>query len=210
MTAAALDAAPVTRPANTRDRRRPAPNAASLADARAIARMADGDADALAELYDRYSRVVYGMAYRLLGDAGLAEECTQDVLLVAWRRAGSYKPDRARVSTWLFAITRNRAIELARRRQARPAEPYADVDAPGEAPDPSVLAARAETTQQIAEAMCELPKAQAEALRLAYFEGLTHVEVAECLGIPVGTVKGRIRLGLDRLRAVADRYALAA
>lgn len=182
----------------------------ALADAKAVERIAAGDSEALAELYDRYSNLVHGMAYRLLKDAQLAEECTQDVFIAIWRRADSYDRERARVTTWLFTITRNRAIELVRRRQARPADPYAEIEAPGEAPDPSALVVQADTSQRIAEAMAELPESQSQALQLAYFEGLTHVEISERLNLPVGTVKGRIRLGLDRLRTVADQYELAA
>ncbi len=198
----------VRSPAETQSR--PLESGSALADAKAVERIAAGDSEALAQLYDRYSNLVHGMAYRLLNDAQLAEECTQDVFLAIWRRAGAYDRERARVTTWLFTITRNRAIELVRRRQARPADPYAEIDAAGEAPDPSTLVVQADTSQRIAEAMTELPESQSQALQLAYFEGLTHVEISERLNLPVGTVKGRIRLGLDRLRAVADQYELAA
>ena len=92
-------------------------------DAQAVRRLALGDAAPLRDLYERYGRVVYGLAYRLTGEAGLAEEATQDTFVALWRRAETYDPERARVTTWLFTIARNRAIELVRRR-ARLADPH--------------------------------------------------------------------------------------
>ena len=176
-------------------------------DAAAVRRVAAGDAEALRELYDRYGRVVYSFAYRIVGDAGLAEECTQDVFVTLWRRADRYDPERAKVTTWLFVVARNRAIELVRAR-ARRATPEPDVDVPGTAPDPAELVAAADTAQRVAEAMAELPETQLDVLRLSFFDGLSHAEIAELIGIPLGTVKGRMRLALERLRALADEYDL--
>ena len=104
------------------------------ADAAVVARVADGDTDALRQLYDRYGRIVYGMTYRLTKDAQLAEEATQDTFVTVWRRAGSYDPERAKLTTWLFVIARNRAIELVRARARRP-EPHEDVEPSGEEAD---------------------------------------------------------------------------
>jgi RNA polymerase sigma-70 factor (ECF subfamily) len=179
----------------------------AVADALAVERIAAGDTDALRELYERYGRLVFGMSYRLTGDQQLSEECTQDVFVRLWRRASEYDPERAKVTTWLFVITRNRAIELGRARSRRP-EPQAEVDVPGESPDPADLVGAADDAQRVAEAMAELPAPQLEVLQLAYFDGLTHVEIAERLGLPLGTVKGRTRLALERLRHLADRYEL--
>ena len=179
----------------------------AVADARAVARVAAGDADALRELYDRHGRLVFSMAFRLTSDRQLAEECVQDVFVNLWRRASAYDPARAKVTTWLFVITRNRAIELARARARRP-DPYADVEVAGESPDPADLLGAADEAQRVAEAMAALPQAQIDVLQLAYFDGLTHVEIAERLDLPLGTVKGRLRLALDRLRLLADRYEL--
>lgn len=176
-------------------------------DAAAVRRVAAGDATALAELYERYGRVVHAFAYRITGDAGAAEECTQDVFVALWRRAADFDPARARLSTWLVAVARNRAIELVRRRARRP-EPAAEVELPGSAPDPSDLLAVADEAQRVAEAVAELPEAQLEVLRLSYFDGLTHAEIAEVIGIPLGTVKGRMRLALERLRGLAEAYDL--
>jgi RNA polymerase sigma-70 factor (ECF subfamily) len=177
-------------------------------DARLVRRLDAGDTDALRLLYERYGRIVFGMTYRLLGDRQAAEECTQDVFVSVWRTARTYEPARARVSTWLFTIARNRAIDATRRRAARPVDPHEDVWTTELSPDAADLVAAADEAGRLAEAMAELPDAQREAVSLAYFDGLSHTEIAGRLGIPVGTVKGRMRLALDRLRVVAPDYAL--
>jgi RNA polymerase sigma-70 factor (ECF subfamily) len=177
-------------------------------DALLVSRLAAGDADALRLLYERYGRIVFGMTMRLLGDRQAAEECTQDVFVSAWRRASTYEASRARVSTWLLTIARNRAIDATRRRAARPVDPHEDIWATEQTPDTADLVLHADEAGRVAAAMAELPDAQREAISLAYFDGLSHTEIAERLALPVGTVKGRIRLALDRLRAVAPDYAL--
>jgi RNA polymerase sigma-70 factor, ECF subfamily len=173
------------------------------ADAAAVARVADGDVEALRGLYERYGRIVYGLTYRLTKDAQLAEEATQDTFVTLWRRAGTYDPTRAKVTTWLFVIARNRAIELVRTRTRAP-EPQEDVEPTGEEPDPADLVLLADDAERIARAIAELPDNQLDVIRLAYFDGLSHAEIAERLGQPLGTVKSRIRLGLDRLRALLE------
>lgn len=175
-----------------------------------VRRVHEGDSDALRLLYERYGGIVFGLTYRLLGDRQAAEECTQDVFVSVWRTARSYEPERARVSTWLLTIARNRAIDATRRRAARPVDPHEDIWSADESPDTADLVSSADEAARVAAAMAELPDAQREALSLAYFDGLSHTEIAERLRIPVGTVKGRIRLALDRLRAVAPKYALEA
>ena len=173
------------------------------ADAAAVARVADGDADALRQLYDRYGRIVYGMTYRLTKDAQLAEEATQDTFVTVWRRAGTYDPERAKLTTWLFVIARNRAIELVRARARRP-EPHEDVEPSGEEADVAEQVALADDAELVARALAELPENQLEVIRLAYFDGLSHGEIAERLGQPLGTVKSRIRLALNRLRGLLE------
>lgn len=173
------------------------------ADAAAVARVAGGDADALRQLYDRYGRIVYGMTYRLTKDAQLAEEATQDTFVTVWRRAGTYDPERAKATTWLFVIARNRAIELVRARARRP-EPYDNVEFSGEEADVAEQVALADDAERIARALAELPESQLEVIRLAYFDGLSHREIAEQLAQPLGTVKSRVRLGLNRLRALLE------
>lgn len=177
-------------------------------DALLVRRVDEGDTDALRVLYERYGGIVFGMTYRVLGDRQAAEECTQDVFVSVWRTARSYDPKRARVSTWLVTIARNRAIDATRRRAARPVDPHEDVWTTERTPDTADLVADADEASRVAAAMAELPEPQREALALAYFDGLSHTEIAARLDIPVGTVKGRIRLALDRLRALAPDYAL--
>jgi RNA polymerase sigma-70 factor (ECF subfamily) len=173
------------------------------ADAVAVARVADGDHDALRLLYDRYGRIVYGMSYRITNDAQLAEEATQDTFLTLWRRADRYDPERAKLTTWLFVIARNRAIELVRARKRTP-EPQEDVEPAGEEADTAELVALADDAERVARAMAELPESQLEVIRMAYFDGLSHAEIADRIDQPLGTVKSRIRLGLNRLRSLLE------
>jgi RNA polymerase sigma-70 factor (ECF subfamily) len=154
-------------------------------------------------LYERYGRIVNSLAYRVTGDRGHAEECTQDVFVALWRRAADYDPSRAGLSTWLMTVARNRAIELVRRRQRRP-EPVSEIDVPGSAPDSAELVAAADEAHRLAVAMSSLPPDQLEVLVLGYFDGLSHAEIAGVIGIPLGTVKGRMRLALDRLRTLVE------
>jgi len=183
-------------------------------DVEIMAAIANGDESALRSLYERYGRIVYSVSYRVTADAHLAEECTQDVFVRVWRRARDFDPARAKVSTWLFAIARNRAIELWRSRTRRLDGGHVDgLDAAGAvvddtAADPAELVAAADEAVRISEALGCLPPEQLEALQLAYFDGLTHHEIAERLRLPLGTVKGRIRLGLDRLRLAAAEQRL--
>ena len=191
-------------------RRTDADHVTSMRDAVALARVASGDDAALRELVERYGALVHGTALRALGDRGLAEECAQDVFERVWREAGRYDPERARVGTWIMAVARNRIIDLARRRARSGAVPQADVEPDGESPDPASLAARSEAQLAVVEAMAELPEPQLQVLRLAYFDGLSHGEIAERLDLPLGTVKGRLRLALDRLRASTAMVAIGA
>ena len=179
-----------------------------LDDAELMARVAGGDQDALRALYDRLGSIVFGMALGILGDRQAAEECVQDTFVAVWREARSYDRSRAAVSTWLVSIARNRAVDLVRRRAARPADPFAEVETADESPDVADLLVAVDTSEQVAAALAELPHPQREVIVLAYFHGFSHSEIAERLGLPLGTVKGRARLALDRLRALAPAYAL--
>jgi RNA polymerase sigma-70 factor, ECF subfamily len=183
------------------------PDPKAAVDADAVARVAAGDAVALRELYDRYGRVVYSFAYRLTGDATLSEECVQDVFVALWRRAADFDPTRAKLTTWLFVVARNRAIELGRQKARRP-ELRDELEPTGFSPDPAELVATADQAQRVAEAVAELPEEQLAVLRLSYFDGLSHAEIAEVIGVPLGTVKGRVRLALQRLRSLSDTYDL--
>ena len=175
------------------------------ADQAALARMAQGDGDAVAELYDRHARPIYSLALRILGDVTDAEDVVQDVFSQAWRQASRYNASRGAVAAWLLTLARSRAIDRLRAKRARPAgvtdERMADqlVDA-SPAVDSMVLSS--EQVSRVRAALDELPLLQRAALELAYFEGLTHAEIAVRLEQPLGTVKTRIRLAMLKLRDV--------
>jgi RNA polymerase sigma-70 factor (ECF subfamily) len=154
----------------------------------------------LEALYDAYHRQALGLALRVLGDMGEAEEVVQEAFLAAWRAGHTYDPERGSSRTWLLTLVRNRAIDVVRARRRRPVQPLDETfDLPDSSDVPLQAALNVEAAQ-VAEAMVKLPIEQRETLELAYVSGFSHAEIAERVGVPVGTVKGRIRLGLDRLR----------
>jgi RNA polymerase sigma-70 factor (ECF subfamily) len=159
--------------------------------------------DAAAELYDRYAAQVYALARRIVRNDGDAEDVVQEVFSQAWRTADRYESRRGSVAGWLLMITRTRAIDRIRARQARP-EADSDVlpDAlPAAAvPQPDLLVA-AEEAGRVREALLALPDSQRTALELAYYEGLTQSEIAARLSEPLGTIKTRMRTALSTLRA---------
>jgi len=162
-------------------------------------------AEALSELYDRYSRLVFSLALNSVGDSATAEEITQDVFLRVWQRAKQYRADRGKVSTWLTSITRHRAIDQLRRQGARPEQhsvAWADIS-PGSGPavnGPEKSAVLAMEKERVRMAVSQLPDEQKQVLALAYFQGLTQGQIAKTLNLPLGTVKTRIRLGMQKLR----------
>ncbi len=173
-------------------------------DRAALARVADGELHALDELYDRYRTMAYSIALRVTGDATLAEDVLQDAFLGAWRHAGRYAEGRGSVKTWLMAIVHHRAIDAIRRRRPTTALPERE-DAPPPAltlPDVWGEVAAGLDADSVRGALGQLPEAQREAIELAYFGGLTQQEIAARTGAPLGTVKGRMRLGLLSMRRV--------
>jgi RNA polymerase sigma-70 factor (ECF subfamily) len=177
----------------------------TLDDDTVIKLVVQAQTDALGELYDRYGRLVYSLAFGSTGDRAAAEEITQDVFLRVWQRASQYQADRGKVSTWITGIARNRTIDQFRRRASRPEQhsiPWEEIR-PGTEPAANGPAQAAELKierQRVCDALAELPTAQKEVLALAYFKGLTQDQIAEALGLPLGTVKTRVRLGMQKLR----------
>jgi RNA polymerase sigma-70 factor (ECF subfamily) len=174
-----------------------------LADKAALERMARGNHEALGELYDRHARAIYSLALRILQDQGEAEDIVQDVFSQAWRQAARYDEARGNVAAWLLNVTRSRAIDRLRSRRARPdqrGEDQVPADIAAEAPAADVLLLSAEQVARVRAALAMLPLLQRAAIELAYYEGLTHAEIAERLEQPLGTVKTRIRLAIGKLR----------
>jgi RNA polymerase sigma-70 factor (ECF subfamily) len=158
-----------------------------------------GDQGAMAALYDRFSSIVYAVALRVLQDAGAAEDVLQDIFMQLWRNPGAFDASRGNMGAWLAVIARNRAIDALRRR--RPENDIADVIVSVE-PDMVSEADRARAMDKVRGALQGMPAHQRSALEMAYFEGLTHAEIAEKTGEPLGTIKTRIRAGLISLRKV--------
>jgi RNA polymerase sigma-70 factor (ECF subfamily) len=174
-----------------------------LADEDLISLVQARDAEAFATLYDRHSRAAYSLAYRMMGEPQAAEDLVQEAFLKLWRgAASSYRPERGSVRSWLLAIVHNRAIDqlrssASRRRTQEKVEATAPRIQPSEAFKESW---RNVQREQVREALKGLPEEQLKVLELAYFSGYTHVEIAELLGLPLGTVKGRMRLGLKKIK----------
>jgi RNA polymerase sigma-70 factor (ECF subfamily) len=163
--------------------------------------------DALDELYTRYSRLVYGIALQMLQqDHAAAEEVTLDIFVSVWTAASTYRADRAKVSTWLTSMARHRCIDRLRSLQVRPegrALHWEDLAAGDEAAIASDLGAEAIIQRaRVQAALAELPSEQAEAIVLAHYYGLSQSEMAATLGLPLGTVKTRVRLAMQKLRSL--------
>ncbi len=158
-----------------------------------------GDHDALGVLYDRFGRLAYGLAFRILRDRTLAEDAVQEAFLAVWRSADAYKRERAKPSTWILTVVHRRAVDLVRREERRRGEPLEAAPEPtsGPADEDATLRKRRAAVQA---ALTELPGDQRQALELAYYGGLTQSELAERLGVPLGTIKSRMFAGLGQLR----------
>lgn len=180
---------------------------AHLSDEALVALLVRGDESALAELYDRVGGVAYGIAYRVLRDERLAEDAVQEGFLAVWRSAAAYRAERAKARTWIVTLVHRRAVDLVRREERRRAEPLDLVarqepsDPAGSAEDEAWLAFERDRVQQ---ALRLLPDSQREAIELSYYGGYSQSELAEKLGLPLGTIKSRMFAGLARLREALD------
>lgn len=161
------------------------------------------DTHAFATLYDRHSRAAFSLAYRMMGERQAAEDLTQESFLKLWRAAGSYRSERGSVRTWLLSIVHNQGIDQLRSiASRRRTQQKVELSAPtSEASEAFLESWRNSQREQVREAMKALPKEQLKVLELAYYSGYTHVEIAELLEVPLGTVKGRMRLGLQKIRS---------
>ncbi len=179
-------------------------------DAELITRILGHDKDALSVIYDRYSRLVYSLAVRMVEKPELAEEVTQDVFMTLWRRGSSYKSERGPFTAWLLSITHNRCIDELRRLKRHSRYPTVELDEVA-----NLLATHSDEVpgavmtqldrEAILAAMEQLPVSQREVITMAYFQGFTQSEISEAMGAPLGTVKTRMRLGLHKLRDILVR-----
>jgi len=170
-----------------------------LTDEALLELVARSDDAALAELYDRYSRQAYGLALRIIRDEALAQDAVQEAFLAVWRTADRFLAERAKASTWLLTIVHRRSVDVVRREERRRGDVLDDRHRPsGDATDEKVdLRERRVAVQEV---LKKLPDDQRQALELAYYGGLTQSELAERLGVPLGTIKSRMFAGLSRLR----------
>jgi RNA polymerase sigma factor (sigma-70 family) len=166
--------------------------------------IAGGDDDALGALYDRFGRIAYRLAYRVLQDQALAEDAVQEAFLAVWRSADSYRRERAKPGTWILTLVHRRAVDLVRREDRRRADPLEEAPeaAAGPVADEIDLRERRATVQA---ALAQLPDDQRQALELAYYGGYSQSELAERLGVPLGTIKSRMFTGLSRLRELVPQ-----
>ncbi|MEX2446606.1 MAG: sigma-70 family RNA polymerase sigma factor [Dehalococcoidia bacterium] len=181
-------------------------------DVELVAALADEDIRALEQLYDRYSTLAYSVSLRVLRDPQLAEDVVQEVFLRLWRQPTSYDPTRGRFISWLMSVTRNRSVDelrrVSRRRRSEQLEeqPGHELASTERLDDPQAGVEIAEARANVRAAMTRLPPSQRRVIELAYFGGLTQVEIADVTGEPLGTVKTRIRLGMNKLREALGGY----
>ena len=172
-------------------------------DASLLRRVQAGDDQALAALYDRHGGAAYGLAYRIAGDAATAEDAVQEAFVSLWRQAPRFDAERGQVRSWLLTIVHHRAIDFVRRKTNRPERQLPDgaeeflVDA---GPAPHEAVASSMQSALVREAVRRIPEDQRRTVEMAYFGGMTHVEIAEAMGVPLGTVKSRLRIAMEKLR----------
>ncbi len=176
-----------------------------------VGRLRTRDVDALEVLYARYSRSIYALAVRLVGDAHVAEDIVQECFLKLWRQPELYAPEKGRVTPWLLGMAHHRAIDWLRRRtleRRHEAEGVDPVEHSGVGGDPGTLLDGSIRRDEVSRALASLPDAQRVALELAYIRGMTQTQIAEYLGEPLGTIKTRTRLAMRKLRTILEPLAL--
>jgi RNA polymerase sigma-70 factor, ECF subfamily len=179
-------------------------NVSNADDVALIRRMVEADETALGALYDRWARSLYSLVLHLLRDPDEAEDVVEETFWQAWRKADSYEPARGAVSTWLLTIGRRKALDRLRAKKRHREDPigndrtFADIASPS--PDPSQDVEGSELREHVRAALRELPAEQREVLELGYFNGLSQTEIADATGQPLGTVKTRMRLAMQKLR----------
>ena len=175
-----------------------------LADEDLISLVQSGDPDAFATLYDRHNRAAFSLAYRMMGERQASEDLAQDAFIKVWRNAASYRAERGSVRTWILSIVHNRGIDQIRSQASRRrTQDRVEAEAPRSQPSEAFAETwRNSQREQVREALNTLPQEQLKILELAYFSGYTHVEIARLLNLPLGTVKGKVRLGLQKLRGL--------
>lgn len=187
---------------------------ALLSDETLMEQVSSGNTFALEQLYDRYSRTVYGMALRMLANAEHAEDVVQEAFWRVWRRSSTFQVGQGQFTSWLFGITHNLCIDELRRQRSRPTPVYDDpgnqllLDMPDTQQDVDVLTWQSEKRRMIVDALRQLPPDQREVIELAYFGGLSQREIADRLKDPLGTVKTRIRLGLQKLKQLLQNQGV--
>jgi RNA polymerase sigma-70 factor, ECF subfamily len=181
-----------------------------LADEDLLSFVGQGDSEAFTILYDRYGRAAFSLAYRVMGERQAAEDLVQDAFLKLWRSATSYRPERSSVRTWLLSIVRNRGIDQLRAHASRRrTQDKIEASAPRSQPSEAFAETwRNSQRDRVRDALNTLPPEQLKVLELAYFSGYTHVQVSELLAVPLGTIKGRMRLGLKKMRVYFDHPKL--
>jgi RNA polymerase sigma-70 factor (ECF subfamily) len=175
-----------------------------LADEELMPLIGEKDPEAFEVFYDRHGGVAYSLAYRIVGEKAAAEDVTQEAFISVWRSGARFDRTRGSVRSWMLSIVRNRAIDALRSRAGKAPKLTFDDDAILEQRPSEELteeeAMRRETATEVRGALGELPGEQSKVIELAYFGGFTHSEIARMLGVPLGTVKGRMRLGLEKIR----------
>jgi RNA polymerase sigma-70 factor (ECF subfamily) len=177
---------------------------AHLSDEAVLALVARSEETALAEVYDRFGAVAYGLALRVLRDEGLAQDAVQDAFLTVWRTANTFSAERGAARTWILTLVHRRAVDLVRREQRRRGDPLESAPEPVASEQTDQLAWLRFERERVQSALRKLPDQQRESLELAYYGGFTQSQLAERLGEPLGTIKSRMHTGLARLRELLE------